>query len=505
MILWQALVVFVILFAVILVIGLLSYRFLGGGEEESAEDEMSEWGLGGRRFGTIITWFLVGGDLYTAYTLIAVPGLVFGKGAIGFFALPYTIIVYPLVLLIMPKLWQIAHNRGMVTPADYVKERFDSSFLALLIAITGFAATMPYIALQMYGIEIVVAMMGIPVTASLIVAFAIVALFTFVSGLRAPALIALVKDTLIILTIIVAVVYVAYQLGGFDNIFAQVPQARQTLAPEQYAGFATLAFGSALALFLYPHAITAIFGSSSQRVIRRNASLLPAYTIILGLVALFGYMALAAGTQPTVRGADGVVPQLFADFFADPLVGVAFAAIAIGAVVPASVMAIAASNLFTRNFYQEFIRQDISSAEEATVSRVGSTIVLVGALIWVLASPSYAITLQLAGGVWILQTLPAVFLGLYVRWLDRWAILVGWLVGIVWGTYGMIQGGFANGGLAPPAPLGGFPPLYVGFYALAANLLIVFVGSALVRLFTSQEQTSYGMLLEEEREEPERA
>jgi solute:Na+ symporter, SSS family len=225
MILWQALVVFVILFAVILVIGLFSYRFLGGGEE-SAEDEMSEWGLGGRRFGTIITWFLVGGDLYTAYTLIAVPGLVFGKGAIGFFALPYTIIVYPLVLLIMPKLWQIAHNRGMVTPADYVKERFDSSFLALLIAITGFAATMPYIALQMYGIEIVVTLMGIPVTASLIVAFAIVALFTFVSGLRAPALIALVKDTLIILTIIVAVVYIAYQLGGFDNIFAQVPQAR---------------------------------------------------------------------------------------------------------------------------------------------------------------------------------------------------------------------------------------------------------------------------------------
>jgi SSS family solute:Na+ symporter len=504
MILWQALIVFVILFVVVLVIGLLSYRFLGGGEE-SAEDEMSEWGLGGRRFGTIITWFLVGGDLYTAYTLIAVPGLVFGKGAIGMFALPYTVIVYPLVLLIMPKLWQIAHNRGMVTPADYVKERFDSPSLALLIAITGFAATMPYIALQMYGIEIVVAMMGIPVTVSLIVAFAVVAVFTFVSGLRAPALIALVKDTAIILTVIVAVVYIAYQLGGFDNIFAQVPQGKQTLAPEQYAGFATLALGSALALFLYPHAITAIFGSSSQRVIRRNASLLPAYTIILGLVALFGYMALAAGTQPTVRGADGVVPQLFTDFFADPIVGFAFAAIAIGAVVPASVMAIAAANLFTRNFYQEFIRQDISSAEEATVSRIGSTIVLLGALIWVLATPSYAITLQLAGGVWIVQTLPAVFLGLYVRWLDRWAILVGWLVGIVWGTYGMIQGGFANGGLAPPAPLGGFPPLYVGFYALAANLLIVFVGSALVRLFTSQEQTSYGMLVEEEREEPERA
>src|SRR5918997_901470 len=504
MILWQALIVFVILFVVVLVIGVFSYRFLGGGEE-SAEDEMSEWGLGGRRFGTVITWFLVGGDLYTAYTLIAVPGLVFGMGAIGFFALPYTIIVYPLVLLIMPKLWQIAHNRGLVTPADYVKERFDSPFLALLVAITGFAATMPYIALQMYGIEIVVAMMGIPVTGSLIAAFAIVAVFTFVSGLRAPALIAFVKDTAIIVTIIVAVVYIAYRLGGFNNIFAQVPAAKQTLAPPQYAGFATLALGSALALFLYPHAITGIFGSSSQRVIRRNAALLPAYTLILGIVALFGYMALAAGTQPTVRGADGVVPQLFADFFADPIAGLAFAAIAIGAVVPASVMAIAASNLFTRNFYQEFIRQDVSSTEEATVSRIGSTIVLIGALIFVLFAPSYAITLQLMGGVWILQTLPAVFLGLYVRWLDRWAIVVGWLVGMVWGTYGMAVEGYAQGGLDNVQIFGSPTTIYVGFYSLAANLLIVFIGSALARLFTSQEQTSYGMLTEEEHKEPEHA
>src|SRR5919107_6223897 len=147
MILWQALIVFVALFVLVLVIGLLSSRWRSGGESEG--EELSEWGLGGRRFGTVITWFLVGGDLYTAYTLIAVPALIFGKGAIGLFALPYTIIVFPLVFVVMAKLWQVAHDRGMVTPADYVKERFDSPFLALLIAITGFVATMPYIALQM--------------------------------------------------------------------------------------------------------------------------------------------------------------------------------------------------------------------------------------------------------------------------------------------------------------------------------------------------------------------
>jgi SSS family solute:Na+ symporter len=502
MILWGALIVFIILFALVLVIGLLSYRLLSGGEE-SPEEELSEWGLGGRSFGTIITWFLVGGDLYTAYTLIAVPALVFGKGAIGLFALPYTIIVYPLVFVVMPRLWQVAHNKGMVTPADYVKERFDSPFLALLIALTGFVATMPYIALQMYGIEIVLSLMGVPVTISLIIAFAFVGLFTFVGGLRAPALIALLKDSLIYITIIVAVIYIPIKLGGFGEIFDQVPTAKQVIPPEQYAAYATLSLGSALALFLYPHAITGIFGSSSQKVIKRNASLLPAYTLLLGLVALFGYLAIVAGTQPSAAyEANSIVPQLFADFFASPLAGFAFAAIAIGAVVPASVMAIATSNLFTRNFYREYIRQDISSTEETTVSRVASLIVLVGALIFVLSVPSQAITLQLAGGAWILQTLPAIFLALYVRWLNRWAVLAGWLVGIVWGTYSMFEQGYANGGLATIQLFGFSMTLYVAFYALVANLIVVFAGSALARIFVTQAQTSYGLLTEADYAEP---
>src|SRR5919205_840093 len=143
MIHWDELIVFVILFGLVTAIGFAAGRWRRGDL-----DLLDEWGLAGRRFGTVVTWFLVGGDLYTAYTFIAVPALVFGKGALGLYALPYTVIVYPLVYVIMPKLWQVARNRGYVTASDYVKDRFDSRLLALLIAITGIVATMPYIALQ---------------------------------------------------------------------------------------------------------------------------------------------------------------------------------------------------------------------------------------------------------------------------------------------------------------------------------------------------------------------
>src|SRR5947208_3908790 len=147
---------------------------------------LEEWGLAGRRFGTVITWFLLGGDLYTAYTFVAVPALIFGSGALGLFALPYTIIVYPLVFLVIPKLWQIARDRGHVTAADYVKDRFDSRTLALAIAVTGIVATMPYIALQILGIAVVIQVLGVDIEAAIIIAFLVLAVFTYVSGLRAP-------------------------------------------------------------------------------------------------------------------------------------------------------------------------------------------------------------------------------------------------------------------------------------------------------------------------------
>src|SRR5579883_1604351 len=127
-----ALVIFIALFVFITVLGFLAAHWRRGDL-----DILHEWGLAGGRFGTVVTWFLLGGDLYTAYTFVAVPALVFGAGAIGFFALPYTLLVFPIVYLIFPRLWSVAHRHGYVTASDFVRARYDSGLLALLVAITG--------------------------------------------------------------------------------------------------------------------------------------------------------------------------------------------------------------------------------------------------------------------------------------------------------------------------------------------------------------------------------
>ena len=425
-------------------------------------DSLEEWGLGGRGFGSIITWFLLGGDLYTAYTFVAVPAAMYATGAVaGFFAVPYTIVAYPIVFVFLPRLWSVAQRRGYVTPADFVRGRYDSRGLALAIAVTGILATMPYIALQLVGIQAVLDTMGLGgggnVLAKdlpLIIAFAVLAAYTYSSGLRAPALIAFIKDTLIYIVIVVAIVYVGAKIG-FGEMFAAAktkmdtptaagsPTGAFTTGTGTYWAYGTLAFGSALALFMYPHSMTAVLSSRTRQVIRRNTAILPAYSFLLALLALLGFAAIYetnAGNM-NIYGQDGVanpqlaVPHFFQAVFPSWFAGVAFAAIAIGALVPAAIMSIAAANLFTRNIYREFLKRDATPKQEAKVSKLVSLVVKFGALLFVLGlDKQNAINMQLLGGVWMLQTLISIVGGLYTRWFHRWALLSGWAVGMLYGT-----------------------------------------------------------------------
>src|SRR3954469_24509174 len=201
--------VFVFLFLLVTVLGFAAARW----RRVRALDNLDEWGLGGRGFGTFIAWFLIGGAISPAYTFIPVPATLYAGSAVGFFAVPYTIVVYPLIFLFLPRLWSVSHRHGYVTPADFVAGRYDSRPLALAVALTGILATMPYIALQLVGMQVVLQVMGIGSESSnwrvkdlpLFIAFVVLAAYTYSSGLRAPALIAFVKDTLIYVVILVAV------------------------------------------------------------------------------------------------------------------------------------------------------------------------------------------------------------------------------------------------------------------------------------------------------------
>jgi SSS family solute:Na+ symporter len=394
----------------------------------------------------------------------------------------------------MPVLWKVAHANGYVTAADVVLGTYKSRGLELAVAMTGMVATMPYIALQLIGMGVVIKAMGLTGELPIIAAFIILALYTYSSGLRAPALIAFVKDIMIYIVVLVAVVVVPAKLGGYAAVFSAANDAFTAkggatgliLKPSQMLPYATLALGSALAAFMYPHTLTGIFASKSANTIRKNAILLPAYTLLLGLIALLGYMAHAASIK--VTSPNDVVPMLFKALFPAWFAGFTFSAIAIGALVPAAVMSIGSANLFTRNIWKSYVNPGISHAGEAAVAKIASLVVKVGALAFIIFLPTqYALDLQLLGGLWILQTFPALVFSLFTRWFRAEGLLLGWAVGILWGSWTA----WSNG-LKPLATLdlgGASYVFYVGLGALILNIAVAAITTVIVSWLSPERRS----------------
>ena len=249
--------------------------------------------------------------------------------------------------------------------------------------------------------------------------------------------------------------------------------------------YASLALGSALALFMYPHSVTGVLSTGSRKVIRRNAALLPAYSFLLGLLALLGFVAIAAGVK--VENAQQAVPQLFEKEFPSWFAGVAFAAIGIGRWCPRRSCRSRPPTCGPATSTRPTSTATRPRSRRPPRARCMSLVVKFGALVFVLRLPmEFAINLQLLGGVWILQTFPAIVIGLYTRWFHRWALLVGWAVGMAYGTwlaYGVAVPGDPGSHFGGPLVL--FPgtetKVYIGVIAILVNLVISVVLTLVLR------------------------
>ncbi len=303
-------------------------------------------------------------------------------------------------------------------------------------------------------------------------------------------MIAFVKDMMIYIFVLAVIIIIPMKLGGYGAIFdaaaADFAQkvaasggkiaAGLLLAPKQIMPFVTLAVGSTFALLMYPHSMTGILSARSGNVIRINAIALPAYSVMLGLIALMGFMAHAAGVH--VTNPQDAVPHLILATFPNWFVGFCFAAIAIGALVPAAIMSIGAANTFTRNIWEPFVNPQMSGSEEAVLAKLMSLVVKVGALLVILFVPTkFALDLQLLGGVWMSQIFPAVIFGLFTRRFSGWALFAGWATGMVLGTW---LAWTPTAWVPVHAIVGTDFAVYNGVTAIIANILVAALLSAVL-------------------------
>lgn len=507
--------VFIALFVVFVALG-----FYGAYWRKGDLSQMHEWALAGRNLGTFLVWFLVGADLYTAYTFVAVPSSMWFTGAIYFFAVPYVALTFGIAMIVMPSLWKVAHEKNYITAADFAKDKFQSPTLGILVAITGIVALLPYIALQIVGMQAVLAVMfyqtslsniaGISISdIALVISFIILAAFVFTSGLRGATLTAVMKDILIFTTVIVVIIAVPLELlGGINGAakaFSLAPTAYATLPSKFGNAYISLFILSALALYLYPHAVNGALSAKDVKKLRMSTALLPIYGIGLALLALFGILVFAVPSaltlmanishnDPTKAGIY-VVPALIQAATPDWFQGIAFLGIFIGGLVPAAIMAMSQANLLVRNIVKEF-KKNMSPESETRWAKWASVVFKFLALGFVFFVPAtYAIELQLLGGILIVQTLPPIFIGLYTKWENKYALIIGWFGGIISGLVLMWE---ANGS----KPLFNiklttslfntgqpFGLLYVALVSLVINLILVVVLSFIFNLVMPNSKT----------------
>jgi len=473
---------------------------------------LEEWGVGGRAFGNWVTWFLVGGASYTAYTFVAVPSLTWGTGAFGFYALPLALFTSPLVFWMSPRGWSVAHAHGFMTYGEFARARFGSRTTGVMVAILGVVATMPYIAVQLIALQAVFKVVGMTGEWPLLIALTVLSITTFRGGLRAPALLSIAKDILLI-WLILSVVLVVAMSGGWGGAFSASalrfdhdtsPTSALLLSqPGQFA-YLTLALGSGLSIYAYPHALTAILAAKDRATVRRNSAALPIYALALGLMALLGFFAISKNVFPigfvpgkSVGDLNTIIPQLFHQLFPAWSAGIAYATLVVAALIPAAIMSISAANSFTRVIYVDFIRPRASAKEEHRVSQWVSLFMKFGAAVVLIVLPQqFSTDFQAIGGMIVLQTIPAVFFGLLTGWFHRGALIIGMVVGLGYATYmwyntphystdlkSIVRPHF-GGQLYPVAKWGidSKAQVYIGLAALVVNLVIVIVATAILKL-----------------------
>jgi len=491
--------VFLILFAVFVFLGFYAARWRKGDLSQ-----IHEWSLAGRRLGTWLAFFLVGADLYTAYTFVAIPSAVHGSGALFFYAVPYVLSTFGIALIFGPKLWKVTRARGYITGSDYVRGRFDSRGLGVLTAVVGIVSLLPYIALQIVGMQAVLAVLLLNTNLgssaediSLVLAFLVLAAFTFTSGLRGATLTAVFKDILIWVTVVAILVAVYTSVSDIGAKFATIkalPTGTLSLKAADSWNYLTYAIGSAFALYLYPHAVNGILSAQDERKLRLSTSLLPLYGVGLALLALLGLLvyfvpsALAIVTSKTVGGGANylggllTVPALAVTVLPAWLAGVALLGIFVGGLVPAAIMAISQANLLTRNIVKEF-KPSLSERTEVRTAKWASAIFKFLALgfVFLLGNNfTYAVQLQLLGGVLIIQLLPSLFLTLYTNFFSKWALAAGLIAGIVVGLILEYYESASTGALQTfySTPIGG---IFVAVIAVTVNLAIALVLSSVTK------------------------
>ncbi len=448
---------------------------------------LEEWAVGGRSFGRTLNWFILAGEIYTAFAFLGASGWAYARGGPTFYILGYCTLAYVVGFYVLPKISPIGRRHGLVTQPDFVEHLYESRSLGILTACVGVAFMLPYLQLQLTGLGIIIETCtygAVTRTQAMLIAFTLVATFVYLSGLKGVATTAVVKDIVMILAVGFFGLYLPYHFfGGVGNMFEALDAAKP--------GFLALPGGTknldvswvmstlvltSLGFYMWPHLTANSFSAKDPDVLRHNAVYLPFYQICMLFPMLVGFTALLVIT-PALKVPDMSFMTIVQTVFPGWVLGMVGGAGALACMIPAADLLLSTSMLFTRNILRPAVGRDLAPGTQAQIARVVVLLLTATALALAIYAPSMLVNLLLTGYSGVTQFFPMIVLGLFWKRATKIAAFCGLLVGEAIVFYLILA-------KLDPLAIWGLN-LNAGFVALAVNMA-VFVA---VSLLTSTDAT----------------
>jgi len=442
------------------------------------EMSLENWTVGGRRFGILLIWLLMAGEIYTTFTFLGASGWAYSRGAPTFYIMIYGTLAYAVSFFVLPEIWKAGRRFGLHTQPDFFVARYGSRSLGVFVALIGVISIIPYLQLQLQGLGLIVEVASdgaIRSGPAIVGSFLLTCAFVYTSGLRGAAWVAVVKDVLMIAAVgVVGFGVPRIYFGGFGRMF-------RTLA-ERFPGHLTFpgattnmdtvwvmstALLTGLGFYMWPHVFGSAFSAKSARTIRRNAMIMPFYQIPILLVFMVGFTALLV--LPGLKNGDMAFLEIVRRTYPRWFMGFVGSAGAVTAMVPAAVLVLFASTLLTKNVYRAAFAPAASEEKILRLSRLAVLFIMAAALLFALRFPNALVNLLLIGYDGVSQFFPGVVLGLFWKRTSRGGVVAGLTAGVV---------------LAAVLVFSGHDPflgLNAGFVALAVNALVAILVSLAAR------------------------
>ena len=437
---------------------------------------LEQWTVGGRGFGAVLMFLLMAGEIYTTFSFLGASGWAYSRGGPTLYILAYISLAYVVSFFILPELWEVGRNYKLQTQSDFFTMRYGNKYLAAFVCVVGVTSLIPYLQLQITGLGIIVNVAsfdGIGRTPAMVISVVLLTAFVLASGVRAVAWISVLKDALMVVAAVsigIGIPYVHY--GGIGPMFSALAQARPShltmpgATPNLgHTWYITTVILTSLGVYMWPQNFGATFTAKSGDTLRRNAVVMPLYTITLAFIFFVGFTAVLA--VPGLPDGDLALLNIVRQSFPAWLLGVVGGAGALTAMVPASILTLTAATLFAKNLIRPIFAPAMTDDRVAKLAR--AMVVVLSIISLYLASHSSAtlVSLLLLGYAGVTQFFPAVVLGLYWNRVTIPGVFAGMIAGVATAAFLI---------LTHQDP---FLGCSAGFVALCINFLITAILSLL--------------------------